>query len=116
VGIPATLNAATKWLFYAATLVLVPQLINTPERFKKLMWMLFTIFRVARETYAAAGEDPFKRAVSLGLLAGFMGLLLLSAAASVFIVIRIMEPFWFLVAIVATLPELKEEEEAVPAL
>jgi len=40
---PATLNAITIWLFYAAALFITPQLINTPERFKKLMWMLFSM-------------------------------------------------------------------------
>ena len=80
--------------------------------FSVFMWILFTIFSITREAYVAAGEDYFKRAVSLGLLAGFMGLLILSSAASVFILIRIMEPFWFLVAIVAMLPELEEEKES----
>ena len=40
---PATLTAAAKWLFYAATLALVPQLVNTPERFKRLLWAVFTM-------------------------------------------------------------------------
>lgn len=38
---PATLSAAHLWLFYAAVLFVVPQLINTPERFRRLMWTIF---------------------------------------------------------------------------
>ena len=38
---PATLSASLNWLFYAAVLYAVPQVINTPERFEKLMWTLF---------------------------------------------------------------------------
>ena len=47
--------------------------------------------------------------ISIGFLSGFMGLLLFSAAAATFIIIRIMEPFWFIVAIIAVLPELETE-------
>ena len=38
---PATLNAALLWLFYAAILFSVPQIINTPQRFTRLMWTIF---------------------------------------------------------------------------
>lgn len=38
---PATLAASLNWLFYAAVLYAVPQVINTPERFEKLMWTVF---------------------------------------------------------------------------
>ncbi|MDT8286796.1 MAG: hypothetical protein RQ748_06775, partial [Elusimicrobiales bacterium] len=38
---PATLAGAHLWLFYAAVLFVVPQLINTPERFRRLMWTIF---------------------------------------------------------------------------
>jgi hypothetical protein len=31
-------------------------------------------------------------------------------SAATFIVVRIMEPFWFLAAVVIMLPEIKEEE------
>lgn len=79
--------------------------------FTVFMWILFTIFRITRYAYSASDEDYFQQAVSLGLLAGFMGLLVLSASAAAFIIIRIMEPFWFLVAIVTMLPELEKEEK-----
>ncbi len=38
---PGTLGAVNLWLFYAAVLFIVPQIITTPARFKKLMWLMF---------------------------------------------------------------------------
>jgi O-antigen ligase len=38
---PATLGAVHLWLFYAAVLFVVPQLIDTPERFRRLLWTVF---------------------------------------------------------------------------
>ena len=75
--------------------------------------ILMVIFSMAKNIYDSMKDDDFAQAVSVGLLAGFMGLLLFSAAAATFIIIRIMEPFWFLVAIVAVLPELERDEPGV---
>jgi O-antigen ligase len=79
--------------------------------FAVFMWILILIFNITRESYAEAEGDNFRLAISLGLLAGFMGLLALSASAAAFILIRIMEPFWFIMAIVVMLPELEKEKE-----
>ena len=38
---PATLNAVVTWLFYAAVLYCVPQIITTPKRLKRLLWIIF---------------------------------------------------------------------------
>ncbi|HOW88669.1 MAG TPA: O-antigen ligase family protein, partial [Elusimicrobiales bacterium] len=38
---PATLNAILLWLFYAAVVFVVPQIIRAPEQFKRLMWTVF---------------------------------------------------------------------------
>ena len=40
---PATLKAVLLWLFYAAILFSVPQLITTPERFTRLIWTIFAM-------------------------------------------------------------------------
>lgn len=40
---PATLNAVATWLFYAAVLYCVPQIITTPERLKRLLWTIFAM-------------------------------------------------------------------------
>lgn len=73
--------------------------------------ILFMIFKVARGVYESMQDDDFAQALSIGFLSAFAGLLLLSSAAATFIIIRIMEPFWFLVAIITVLPELEKEEE-----
>ena len=38
---PATLNAVLLWLFYAAVIFTVPQIIQTPVQLKRLMWIVF---------------------------------------------------------------------------
>jgi O-antigen ligase len=51
----------------------------------------------------------------IGFLAGFVGLLVHAIGANTFIIVRIMEPFWFLVGIVAVLPMLEESGESSSA-
>ena len=52
--------------------------------------------------------DPFERGLSMGFLAATIGLLFHAIGANTFIIVRIMEPFWFITAMVIVLPELKE--------
>ena len=44
-------------------------------------------------------------------LAGFIGLLFHSIGSNTFIIIRVMEPFWFLAALVVSLPKLLVREK-----
>ena len=55
-------------------------------------------------------QDDFSLGLALGFLAGFIGLLIHSFSANTFIIVRIMEPFWFMAAIVSCLPNLSREE------
>ena len=57
------------------------------------------------------------RGVTLGFLLGFGGLLVHAIGANTFIIVRIMEPFWLVCAIMFLLPQLlnKKESEAIPA-
>lgn len=77
------------------------------------IWLLVSIFRAAKDVYLAYPEENFVRAVTMGFIAGYMGILLLSSAAASFIIIRIMEPFWFLVSIVVCLPDLLDREKSM---
>lgn len=70
-------------------------------------WIIVLIFRLARKTYSL--QDTFSKSLSLGLVCGMAGLLAQSLGAAVFVLIRIMEPFWFITALVVTLPEISEE-------
>lgn len=55
-------------------------------------------------------EDPFYKGLFLGYVAGFVGLLFHCVTANTFILIRIMEPFWFMTAVLVALPQVRLEE------
>jgi len=78
--------------------------------FLVFMGLLMLLFRNTLYLYREMA-DPFVKGLSLGFLAGFVGLLFQSFAAAVFILIRVMEPFWLLAAIVITLPNIQQEEQ-----
>ncbi|MCK9594967.1 MAG: O-antigen ligase family protein [Candidatus Omnitrophica bacterium] len=80
--------------------------------FLTFSWIVLLLFRLANKTYREM-DDDFSKAVSLGLMCGFVGLLAQSLGAAVFVLIRIMEPFWFLAAIVTVLPEIVAEEKGL---
>lgn len=65
---------------------------------------------VFRET-----SDIFHKGLSMGFLAGFIGLLVHAIGANTFIIVRIMEPFWFVLAMVAMIPELESKSSPVEA-
>ncbi|MGH7345432.1 MAG: O-antigen ligase family protein [Candidatus Rokuibacteriota bacterium] len=56
---------------------------------------------------------PEERGLALGFVAGTVGLLGHALGANTFIIVRIMEPFWFFAAIVVALPGLAQAETAV---
>lgn len=75
-------------------------------------WLMVMLFRVGRDTFKACSGNDFAQGLSLGFVAGFTGLLTQALTAETFIIIRIMEPFWFLAAIVVVLPEICVTKEA----
>ena len=56
-------------------------------------------------------QTPAFKGLIIGFICGFVGLLVHSLGANTFIIVRIMEPFWFFAGMVAVLPSL----EKVPA-
>jgi len=74
--------------------------------FLMFLFLLFRIFRVSRDSLVSVEGNPWAQGVVIGFIAGFLGLLLHGFSAATFIIIRIMEPFWFLAAIVVTLPHI----------
>jgi hypothetical protein len=58
--------------------------------------------------------DPLHKGLAGGFLAGFVGLLFHAIGANTFIIVRIMEPFWFIAAMVIMLPEIEKNENQVP--
>jgi len=73
--------------------------------------LLYSIHKNAVEAYRKE-NDPFLRGVLLGYLAGFFALLTHAIGVNTFIIVRIMEPFWFLTAMVIMIPVIKKLEEA----
>jgi O-antigen ligase len=74
-----------------------------------LAFFLFLLWRTTLflwDTYWAV-DDPFFKALSLGMLGALAGLIGHSISASSFIIIRIMEPFWFLMGLAAAYPLIK---------
>jgi O-antigen ligase len=73
------------------------------------LYLLYSVFRLAlrhlRET-----EEPYYRGLITGFIAGFVGLVVHAIGVNTFIIVRIMEPFWFFVGIITVLPMLKQEE------
>ena len=56
-------------------------------------------------------KDDFLSGITVGFLAGFVGLIGHALSTNTFIIIKIMEPFWFIAAIVLSLPRLLEEKK-----
>jgi hypothetical protein len=67
--------------------------------FSIFLYLLYKIFSTVLITYRNTKDELFK-GISLGILAGFAAMLAHSVTANTFIIIRIMEPFWFLMAMV----------------
>jgi hypothetical protein len=65
-------------------------------------WMLYRVFASAKKVYAFY-EEPWIKALGLGLMCSIPALLAQGFGVNNFIIVRIMEPFWFITAIVAFL-------------
>ncbi len=70
--------------------------------FGVFIWMISVVFLTAKKVYRAY-EEPWIKALSLGLMASIIGLLFQALGVNNFIIVRIMEPFWFLTALVMVL-------------
>jgi hypothetical protein len=57
-------------------------------------------------------SESFEKGLCMGFLAGFVGLLFHGIGANTFIIVRIMEPFWFVLAMVIMIPDLISEAPA----
>ncbi|MFP4475047.1 MAG: O-antigen ligase family protein [Desulfatibacillaceae bacterium] len=81
-----------------------------------LIAFLYLIYKLLKQVMASYRrvEDPLFQGLAMGFLAGFVGLLFHAIGANTFIIVRIMEPFWFLAGMVLMLPEI--EEQAHPGI
>jgi O-antigen ligase len=70
------------------------------------LWLQISLFRRARDVLKTT-QDPLFKGVALGFLTGFIALIIHSIGTNTFIIVRTMEPFWFLAAMVITIPQLE---------
>jgi O-antigen ligase len=88
-----------------------------------LATFFFLLSRIFGEAYDIIKKTPesFEKGLCMGFLAGFVGLIFHGIGANTFIIVRIMEPFWFLLAMVIMIPNLESappvpEQRAVPLM
>ncbi len=72
------------------------------------LWLLWRTLRVAWTTHQRLIGTRYE-SLALGYLAGLVSLLVHAMGANTFIIVRIMEPFWFFTGIVTILPLLQPE-------
>jgi O-antigen ligase/polysaccharide polymerase Wzy-like membrane protein len=75
------------------------------------LWLVVTVLRSAGDALALL-RDPDDRGIAVGFLAGTVGILVHAIGSNTFIIIRVMEPFWFFMAIVIALPLLEQVQPA----
>jgi len=73
------------------------------------VWLLVAVFRNVLYAYRNTA-DPLFSGLSLGYLVGFVAMLVHAIGANTFIIVRIMEPFWFLTAIIIMIPTIEADE------
>ena len=79
------------------------------------LWLIQRCWRCAWRVFHDAVVD-LDRFVGLGALTAIVGLLIHSLGANTFIIVRIMEPFWFIMALIARLYVLEPEPADRPEL
>ena len=77
-------------------------------------WLVWTVLRSSTSAVRTL-TGPEDRGLALGFLAGTLGLLAHAVGSNTFIIVRIMEPFWFFAGIVLMLPQLEPPAARLPA-
>ncbi len=79
------------------------------------LWLQISLFRRARDILRTT-RDPLFKGVTLGFLVGFIALIVHSIGTNTFIIVRTLEPFWFLAAMVMMIPALEVPPTTAEAL
>jgi O-antigen ligase len=72
-------------------------------------YLLYSIFKLTLHSLKEL-KTPYYQGLGIGFMAGFIGLIVHAIGANTFIIVRIMEPFWFFVGIITVLPMLERQE------
>ena len=73
------------------------------------LYLLYSIFKLTLRNLKEV-KTPYCQGLAIGFLAGFVGLIVHAIGSNTFIIVRIMEPFWFFVGIVTVLPDLERHQ------
>ena len=77
------------------------------------LYLLYSILKLAIN-HMKEIKTPYFKGLTIGFFAGFIGLLFHAFGANTFIIVRIMEPFWFFAGIIAVLPALERQQQEQP--
>ena len=78
--------------------------------FIAFIYLLFSIFKITLNNLKKL-ETPYFQGLGIGFLAAFVGLIVHAIGVNTFIIVRIMEPFWFFAGIMVVMPEMERQEE-----
>ena len=76
-------------------------------------YLIYSIFKMAIN-HMNEVKTPYFKGIAIGFIAGYIGLLFHAIGANTFIIVRIMEPFWFFAGIIAVLPALERQSVTQP--
>ena len=78
--------------------------------FAAFMALLWAVLKSGLASFWSL-SNPEERGLALGFVAGTVGLCVHAIGSNTFIIVRIMEPFWFFAGVVMLLPALPAEAE-----
>ena len=81
--------------------------------FLAFLYLIYSIFKMTISRLKEIKTSDFK-GLTIGFLAAFVGLLFHALGANTFIIVRIMEPFWFFAGIIFVLPALERQSRMQP--
>ena len=73
------------------------------------LYLLFSILKVTLENLKKL-KTPYFQGLAIGFLAGFVGIIVHALGANTFIIVRIMEPFWFFAGIMVVMPAMERQQ------
>ncbi|MFH1073588.1 MAG: O-antigen ligase family protein [Candidatus Firestonebacteria bacterium] len=77
--------------------------------FALFAWMIIAIYKMGYAAYKT-GQTEFTKSITFGFTVSFIALLFHALTANTFIIVRVMEPFWFLAALVSVLNRERSEK------
>jgi O-antigen ligase len=77
--------------------------------FMAFCYLLISIFRISLNNLKEL-KTPYFQGLAIGFFAGFVGLVVHALGANTFIIVRIMEPFWFFAGIMVVMPEMERQQ------